>query len=909
MQNILKNRVFRDLKENLLRYLALGMLIILGMYIIISLVGAADTIIIGVDRKAEENRIEDGQFGVFIPLRDDEIEKLTEKGVSLEAMFYLDFENKESNLLRVFQNRENINLIDLDEGRLAEGNKEAVLEKRYCIEHHINVGDSVEIGGITFLVVGIGSVPDYDAPYKNLSDSSVDSGQFGLAFVTKEAYAHLKETNNSEKSEEYVYSYRLNGKMTDEELKKELKKLQFSPEKVQDSYFQEYWDETAGKKEELQDGIKELTDGSKKLQEALEELNGHNSDLKEGTESILDSYLDETYEGLSAYGLTQELTEENFENVLEILKENTENAVLRLKIQSILEQLKQVKSYKDGIFEYTEGVEKTEDGSKDLYDGMKELQEETDEMLDAYFDVDVSNLTQFLKAEDNPRIKASADDQVINKLAGLIAGVIIMVLFTYVISVFVIHGIEKESSVIGALYALGVKKKELMVHYLMLPVVVTFVAGVIGTLIGYSKFGIDVQMQDCYDYYSLPVLSTIYSPYLIVYGIVMPPVAAAIVNCLVIQKRLSKPVLALIRNEVKGNKFHNINLGNMGFIGRFRIRQMLREARTGITVLFGMFISMLILMLGIDVYVMCEHISTENKQDTKYEYMYTYKYPEKKVPEGGEACFAKTLKKEIFGYNMEVTILGINQDNPYFDAKVTKGKDKVIISSAMAQKYQLDIGEQLILSDEEKEMNYAFTVEEITQYSTGLYVFMDIDSMRELFGEGEDYYNVVLSDHELDIESGRLYATTSKEEISKSSDVFVALMMPMIYMMTIVAALIFGVVMYLMMKVMIDRSAFSISLIKVFGYRTGEIRKLYLNGNFYIIAVGAAICLPLSKKAIDAMYPLLVSNVACGMNLTFSWQLYLGIYGCILILYFIINQLLVKRLDKMVPAEVLKNRE
>ena len=37
-------------------------------------------------------------------------------------------------------------------------------------------------------------------------------------------------------------------------------------------------------------------------------------------------------------------------------------------------------------------------------------------------------------------------------------------------------------------------------------------------------------------------------------------------------------------------------------------------------------------------------------------------------------------------------------------------------------------------------------------------------------------------------------------------------------MIVIISTLIFAVVMYLMMKVMIDRSAFSISLIKVFGF-------------------------------------------------------------------------------------------
>ena len=115
--------------------------------------------------------------------------------------------------------------------------------------------------------------------------------------------------------------------------------------------------------------------------------------------------------------------------------------------------------------------------------------------------------------------------------------------------------------------------------------------------------------------------------------------------------------------------------------------------------------------------------------------------------------------------------------------------------------------------------------------------------------------------------------------------------------------------MYLMMKVMIDRSGFGISLIKIFGYRTGEIRKLYLNSNFGIVAVGALICIPLSKIVMDSLYPLMVSNIASGMNLYFHPILYIGLYVSILLLYAVINFFLVRRLNKITPAEVLKNRE
>lgn len=909
MQKVLKKRIGRELRANLLRYLALGFMIMLGMYIVVSLVGAADTVIVGGRRNGEELFLEDGEFTVFVPLTKSEEEALTDSGITLEAMFYMDFTEDDGSTLRVFQTRETLNRIALDEGRTAQDAHEIVLEKRYCEEHEIKSGDEIYIGGQQFTVTGIGSVPDYDAPYRNLSDSSVDSAQFGIAFVTKEMYEILAASGNSGKSEEYVYAYRLNGKMTAKELKKELQKLKVSPEHVEDAYFQEYWERTAGKKEELTDGLEELADGSSELTDGLGELDGYSGELKDGADEILSMYLSEAEASLEDYGLTKELTEENFEEALKELEDASESAIFRMTVRNLRLEMKALKEYSEGTAEYTGSVGDAAEGAEELHEGIQELKNRMEELLDTYFDTDLDNLTLFLSAEDNPRIGAAADDQVINKLAGLIAGVIVMILFTYVISVFVIQSIEQESAVIGALYALGVKRKDLLIHYLTLPVVITFVCGAAGTLLGYSKWGVNVQIADCYAYFSVPKLDTVYSPYLLVYGLLMPPAAAILVNCIVIRKRLARPALALLRGEQKAGKIRNLRLGKMGFIGRFRIRQMLREARSGATVIFGMFISLLIMMIGINCYVLCEHISVENKADTKFEYMYTYKYPEASVPDGGEACYAKTLKREIFGYNLDVTLMGIDKENPYFAAEVSDSKNEVVISSAMAQKYGLAEGDKVILTDEEAEMDYAFTVSGITQYSVGMYAFMEIGAMREFFGEEEDYYNVVLSDRALDIPSGRLYAVISREEISKSSDVFTELMMPMIYMMIGVSAVIFCIVMYLMMKMMIDRSAFGISLIKVFGYRPKEVRRLYLNGNFYIIALGAAVCLPLAKKIMDAMYPMLISNVACGMNLAFSWQLYLGIYAGILLLYFVIDRMLIRRLNRILPAEVLKNRE
>ena len=255
MQKVLRKRILRDLKENIVRYLALGAMIVLCMYIIISLIGTADSIIIGSNQNAQRNHLEDGQFTLFVPLTQSQKNGLEDMGVTLEEQFYLDYQLEDESTLRVFQNREKINTVEVDNGRLAENAGEIVLEKRYAEEHTLSVGDTIALGGKEFAITGIGCSPDYDAPYKDLTDSSVNSFQFGTAFVSEEFYTELLAEGKSVKAEEYVYSYLLNDSLTDSELKDELQEIKVSAEEIEDEYFQEYWEEKTSKKVELEDGM------------------------------------------------------------------------------------------------------------------------------------------------------------------------------------------------------------------------------------------------------------------------------------------------------------------------------------------------------------------------------------------------------------------------------------------------------------------------------------------------------------------------------------------------------------------------------------------------------------------------------------------------------------------------------
>lgn len=1125
MQRILSKRVLRDIRENLLRYLALFFLVALVMYMVVAIVGAAETIMQGTKESGRIHHREDGQFGVFVPLTDDEIAQITEKGVTLQRDFSLDFHLGQSTL-RVYQARETVDLFVPSQGSEVPAQGEILLEQHYAEKHELGLGDSLTVGGRDFIVTGIGSTPDYDAAYEKTSDTTVDSNLFGVGFVTAEDYEALKAGGESFRTEDYTYTYLLNDAMTDQELKELLQSFELDRSKVTDTYFLEMLADAEETKNDIQDGIRELLDGVNELADGVDELAEHNAELTDAADTLFDAMLEQVNDSLKDAGVEVTLTSSNYEQQLNTMIANPHayTASMRQDLQDIKKSLDELQEYKDGIQAYTDGVnaasdgsgklvvgmgqitansdalnqgadaifnailgmvneqlqaqfntfvfpfsglttdgygkeldqmavmftqmgysqvaaqlstvkgqldtvakfrdgvkaytkgvgeasignqqlfgglstlytasevvvdgtdavvdalidmveaqlkesditvdltadnykeelerlttegssvdaklkdslkeakdtladledfregiidytdavDEIADGSRELRDGVQELQDETDDMIEEYFAFDIDNLTQFLIAADNPRMDAAAGDVVINRFAGILAGIILMVLFTYVISVFVIHNIEKESSVIGALYALGVTRGQLLFHYLLNPLLISSLGGAVGCILGFSEYGTGWQMGDSIAYYSLPPMRIVTPGYLLFYSLIMPPVTAAVVNYLVINKKLKCTALSLLRNEQtagKAGRIQNMNLGNMKFLLRFQIRQMLREIRSAFAVVIGMFICLLILMMSIDCAVLCINFGNACLEETKYAYMYTYKYPTEDVPEGGTPAYVENLKKEAYGYNLDVTVLGIDDDNPYFPIVTADKKNEIVISSAAAQKFGVKVGEKLVLSDEVNERDYAFTVKDIVSFTSGVYVFLDRDIMQELFDQEDDYYNVVFADHALDIDNGRLYATVSKENVEESSQIFTDMMGPMVVMLVAISALIFMIVMYLMMKVMIDRSAFSISLMKVFGYRRREIRRLYLDGNFYVILLGALICVPLAKWSMDLVYPYCIANVAIGMDIRFTPQIYIMIYGGILLCYMVINFLLVGRLNKLVPAEVLKNRE
>lgn len=98
--------------------------------------------------------------------------------------------------------------------------------------------------------------------------------------------------------------------------------------------------------------------------------------------------------------------------------------------------------------------------------------------------IDPVIISSFSEAEYNIRIKDALDDSSLGKQAALVVGVFLIILLMYMLSIFASGTVEKERSVIGTLYSLGFLKSEILSYYIKIPLLISALGAVIGTVSG-----------------------------------------------------------------------------------------------------------------------------------------------------------------------------------------------------------------------------------------------------------------------------------------------------------------------------------------------------------------------------------------------------------------------------------------
>lgn len=515
---------------------------------------------------------------------------------------------------------------------------------------------------------------------------------------------------------------------------------------------------------------------------------------------------------------------------------------------------------------------------------------------------------EFVNSSDNMRIQKYIDDSTVNKNVAIIMGVILFIMIGFMISLSVINSIDKESSIIGALYSLGYIKSEIIRHFMILPTIVVSIGAVIGTIVGFAIQGL--LSKATIKVYGLPNIQRIFSFYLIIIGIVVPIATVVVINYFIISKKLNSTPLQLLRREQKASKLKSIKINHFGFVTKFRIREFLREIRGNIIVFMGIFIASFLIIFGVAINSAIKGYVNDIKNQIVYDSMYILKLPiEVEENEDVEKATFKKVSINSYDSNMNIMLQGINENSNFFSFNILEDDDKLYISENVQKKFNLNIGDTITLNDKNENKEFTLKVDKIVDYKPGLNIFMSRKSLNLLLKKDKSYFNGYFAKDKLNINEDYIFSETTSKDVITAAENMISMMMPIIIVLIVCSVLLFVINMYLLLKLMIDKSIPSISLMKIFGFNKKEINKLYIGSYFYTVLCSSIISIPLSVKITDLIYPLLIADIETYYSTQLNFYYYLFVAIVIIFSYIFSNRLIKRHIDSISLNEALRNRD
>ena len=570
----------------------------------------------------------------------------------------------------------------------------------------------------------------------------------------------------------------------------------------------------------------------------------------------------------------------------------------------------------------------------------------------------IVTLEAFVPRYLNQAITFTGDDMGGDKAMMIMLLYIIMVIMAFVFGITISNTIRKEAGVIGTLRASGYTRQELILHYMTLPVLVTFVGALIGNILGYTVLK-DVCADMYYGSYSLPTYVTVWNGEAFGLTTLVPVVIMLVVNYGVLRHKLKLSPLKFLRRDLSGRKQKRaIYLSpKMKIFSRFRLRVIFQNMSNYMVLFIGILFANLLLMFGLLLPSALSHYQVEIQNNMLAKYQYMLQVPVSAVSgnkfdglisqlefymdsrtdnEDAEEFSAYSLNTLPGKYKSEEVLLyGIEPDSRYVTIDFNNTKDKkdeavnkekadnkntanaekesaaVYISSAYADKFLLHVGDPITLKEKYEKEKYSFKIAGVYGYTAALCVFMPRSELNDIFDLGEDYYSGYFSDTELtDIKSQYIGSVVDLDALTKISRQLDVSMGSMMGMVNGFAIMIYMVLIYLLSKIIIEKNAQSISMVKILGYTNGEISKLYIMSTSLVVVFCLLLSLPLETVIMKVLFrEMMLSSISGWITLWIDPMIYVQMFAAGIITYGIVALLEFRRVKKVPMDEALKNVE
>ncbi|MCM1122083.1 MAG: ABC transporter permease [Eubacterium sp.] len=530
-----------------------------------------------------------------------------------------------------------------------------------------------------------------------------------------------------------------------------------------------------------------------------------------------------------------------------------------------------------------------------------------------------NEIEDYLPGYANQAIHFATNDMGSDEAMGGVLLDILIVIIAFIFAVTISNTIVKESHTIGTLRASGYSRGELVRHYLSMPVIVTFFAAGVGNILGYTVFK-NVVVSMYYNSYSLPAYETVWNPEAFYKTTVIPVVLMFVVNLAVIVKMMYHTPLQFLRHDLKKTKRKKaVRLPNWKFFSRFRLRIMFQNAPNYIILFCGIAFIMVMLAMAVGMPDTLKFYK-KNAADmmfTKYQYVLnSYEDEEGDVITTGNGDAEKfsmySLQKKGGELDEEISIYGISDGSRYvkIDGLEELGENEVYISRSFGEKYELEIGDSVLLDEKYENKQYQLKVAGIYEKCLTLAVFMPIDHYRAMFGQDGEAFSGYLSDSEItDIEETDIATVITERDITKMCDQLDHSMGAYMQYFQYLCILLSAVLIYLLTKIIIEKNENAISMTKILGYENREIAGLYLLSTTLFLIVADMISVAIGAFVMAQAWKAIMFGYSGWFTFVIEPAGYAKMFTFVLIGYLIVMVFDFKRIKRIPMDEALKNVE
>lgn len=577
----------------------------------------------------------------------------------------------------------------------------------------------------------------------------------------------------------------------------------------------------------------------------------------------------------------------------------------------------------------------------------KEEKEVSDDLMKA-INKEVS-LEEFVPRYLNQAITFTRDDMGSDRAMMIVFLYIVIAIMAFVFGITISNTIAKESNVIGTLLASGYTKNELIRHYMAMPILVTLIGALIGNILGYTIMK-DICAGMYYGSYSLPTYVTVWNAEAFLLTTIIPILLMLLINYTVLHRKLSLSPLKFLRRDLKRRQQkHTLSLSKrIPFFSRFRLRVIFQNISNYLLLFLGILFANLLLMFGLLFPAVLDHYQTVLKDNLLCNYQYILQIPINAMDEDhkleslvnmlyfqhevetdnpdAEKFSAYSLKTTDKEYKEEEILLyGLADNSRYLpidfqetvsDKDVSKKEvasdaTPAYISSAYADKYFLDIGDEITLKEAYEDDTYTFSIEGIYDYEGSLTVFLPQEQLNKLFDLGSDYFSGYLSDSEItDIDQKYIGSVIDLDSLSKISRQLNVSMGSMMYLLDGFSIVLFMILIYLLSKIIIEKNAQSISMTKILGYSDREISSLYLLSTTIMVVVFLLLSFPIETVLMNALFRgIMISSISGWIPLYIDPILYVKMFLLGFGTYLLVALIEYRRIKKVPMDQALKNIE